>query len=156
MAASLKWNGAAFEQQLRKATADGMVRAGTFYHAQCRDEVSTPNSGVQVQKTKAIKGRTRNDGKTDRRFKQFATETVTVYPSPSQPGEAPRLRTGFGQRNIIVEFDRQKIAARVGVTENGMYMFWLDIGTSKIARRPWLVATLKKHLKIIRKLAVSR
>lgn len=141
MAGKLKWRGKELERRLRKATADGIVRAGTYYHAKCREAVSKPNTGVRVP----VKRQTPGGNKTSR----------TIYPNPSRPGEPPRLRTGFGQRNIVVNHDRKKIRTRVGVTRNGMYMIYLELGTRRVARRPWLVKTLRDNQRIIGLLASS-
>ena len=76
--------------------------------------------------------------------------------NPSKPGEAPRLRTGFGRSNVVINHKGgNNPHARIGVTRNGMYMFWLEIGTRKIARRPWLMKTLLDNQAIIGKLAAT-
>lgn len=155
MALELTWRGKEFEQHLRKATARGLHRATVFLHAEARRAVSRPNSGVRVRVKRKVKVRDRNDGEKDKRFKGFKLVNRTVYPNPSQPGEPPKLRTGFGARNVVMEFDKAAMAGRVGVTSNAMYMFYLEIGTRKIARRPWLMATLLKHLVTIGKLAAT-
>lgn len=67
------------------------------------------------------------------------------HKTPSQPGEPPRLRTGWGQRNIRYELDRAKGVGRVGVGVNAKYMAFLDQGTRRIRPRPWLLATAKKY-----------
>lgn len=141
MALELSWHGREFEQHLRQATAQGLNRAATFLHAECRREVSKPNSGKRVK----VKKQTPGGNKRSR----------TIYPNPSKPGEPPKLRTGFGQRNIVKEFDAASMEARVGVTANAMYMFYLEVGTRTIARRPWLMATLLKHMNTIGKLAAT-
>lgn len=141
MGLRLKWKGRQFEAMLRNATATGIERASVFLHTECRREVSKPNSGVRVP----VKRQTPGGNKKSR----------TIYPNPSKPGEPPRLRTGFGQRNIVREFDRESMRARVGVTRNGLYMFFLDIGTRRVERRPWLGATLLKHKNMIGMLAAT-
>lgn len=55
---------------------------------------------------------------------------------PSQPGEPPRKRTGFGQQNIVYEIDEDQFRSRMGVTKNGIYMFWLEVGTRPKRIRP--------------------
>lgn len=134
MAAVLTWNGDKFNQQLAKATAVGLLRATVFYHAQCQRAVSRPNTGVRVRTRK---------GKSTR----------TVYPNPSKPGEPPRLRTGWGRSHVVREFDKSVPAGRVGVSQAAIYMFYLEIGTRKVKRRPWLLATLMKYQETIGKLA---
>jgi hypothetical protein len=130
MALVLRWHGNKFNEQFRRATATGILRASVYYHNEVRRAVSVPNSG-------------------ERRGRR------TVYPNPSRPGEPPRLRTGFGQRNILREFSRPIATARVGIAKNAMYMFYLEIGTRRIARRPFLLATLTKHREMIGKLAAT-
>lgn len=118
MATKLTWNGDAFEKHLKKATADSLRAATILYHTLCRRAVSVTNP------------RNRDTGE---------------YDSPSEPGEAPRLRTGFGRAGIVWEFDEENIEGRVGVTANALYMFYLEIGTKHIARRPWLLITLMSN-----------
>lgn len=141
MASELKWNGRQFEQHLKRATARGLKRAGTYYHQKCREAVSRPNTGVSVRVIRRTPGGNRR--------------TRTIYPNPSKPGESPRLRTGFGRRNVVVNHDPRGQWARVGVSQNGIYMFYLEVGTRRIARRPWLLKTLIEHRQMIGKLAAT-
>ena len=141
MAGSMKWNGGQFEKQLKKATSEGLKRAGTFYQQRCVQAVSKPNTGVSVPVQRQSPGGNRR--------------TRTIYPNPSKPGESPRLRTGFGRRNIVVNHDPKGEYARVGITKNAMYMFYLELGTRHIARRPWLVKTLRENQEVIGKLAAT-
>lgn len=76
-------------------------------------------------------------------------KSVTIYPYPSNPGEPPRKRTGWGQRHIVWEFDSKQIAGRVGVSKGGIYMFFLELGTRWVKRRPWLVVTLMTNRRMI-------
>lgn len=64
------------------------------------------------------------------------------YKTPSKPGEPPRKRTGFGAANVRYEFDEKAGEARVGVATNAKYMGFLEIGTRKMAARPWLLSTM--------------
>lgn len=68
----------------------------------------------------------------------------TVYTSPSKPGEPPHKRTGHLQRNVLYEFDEANKSAKVGVTQNAKYGMFLEVGTKRVAARPWLLATLNK------------
>lgn len=110
---------------LRNATQAGFSAAVQLLHSEMKQAVNVPNTGE------------RRRGK-DGQYKP------TIYPNPSAPGEPPRKRTGFGQRQIVREIDAKNRKARVGVTANGLYMFYLDQGTKHIARRPWIIATLLK------------
>lgn len=66
------------------------------------------------------------------------------YDQPSKEGEPPRVRTGFGQRNIRYELNEQAGVGRVGVGVNAKYMAMLDQGTKHCRPRPWLLATALK------------
>jgi hypothetical protein len=76
------------------------------------------------------------------------------YDTPSRPDEPPRLRTGFGQRNIAYEIEPGR--GRVGVRKNARYMAFLDQGTRYIDPRPWLLATAKKIWGRLQALALGK
>ena len=78
------------------------------------------------------------------------------YLNSSKPGEPPRLRTGFGQRNIAYELDQAKGIGKVGVRTNAKYMAYLDQGTSRILPRPWLLATAIKFRRQLEQMALKR
>ena len=136
MASQLRWFGKEFDRQLKAATFTGLNRAGTFYHAKCREAVSVPNTGKRVKR-------------------KLGNGTYTIYPNPSQPGEAPRLRTGFGQKNILKENNKERMWVRVGVGANAEYMANLEVGTKTVARRPWMIPTLRDNANVIGKLAAT-
>lgn len=126
---------------IKNATASGLKRATVFLHSKCREVTNTPNTGVRVP----VKRQSPGGNKTSR----------TIYPNSSQPGEAPRKRTGWGQRHIVWEFDAQRVAGRVGVSAAAIYMLFLELGTRAVKRRPWLVVTLMKNLRMIGQLACT-
>ncbi len=70
--------------------------------------------------------------------------SYTAYPSPSKPGEPPRKRTGWLARNVTYEVDGKNGVARVGLTANARYGIYLELGTSRMAARPWLLVTARK------------
>jgi len=141
MASSMKWNGKQFQQQLQSATWEGLVRAGAFYQMRCQVAVSRPNTGKSVRVKRRTPGGNRR--------------TRTIYPNPSLPGEAPKLRTGFGRKNIVANYMQASKSVRVGVTANAMYMFYLEVGTRHIERRPWLMQTLIENQAMIGRLAAT-
>lgn len=59
---------------------------------------------------------------------------------PSAPGEAPKKVRGDLQRSITYQMDNDKLGARVGT--NLIVGFFLEMGTSKMAPRPFLRSTL--------------
>jgi hypothetical protein len=127
----LRYHDKEFNEQLAKATHAGLLRTTVFLHTQYRLAVSEPNSGVRVPIT-----RPRPGGNTTSR---------TIYPTPSKPGEYPRLRTGFGRSGIVWNDKSKpgKPVTRVGVVKNAIYMFHLDRGTRRIKPRPWILVILE-------------
>jgi len=133
MGVKLKVRDKEFINALRNATGDGIARATTYCHGQAKRLVNKPNPGRRVK----VKRQTKGGNKASR----------TVYDSPSQPGEPPRKRTGFGQQNIIMQVDRKKMVGRYGIRKNAKYMFWLEVGTRTIQARPWMVRALTDNVR---------
>jgi len=144
MSLTLKWKGREFNRKLSRATAAGLKRAAAFYHAKCRKAVSEPNTG-----TRRTRKRTTVAGKKG--------STYTTYDNPSARGQPPRLRTGTGRGEIVWEYNGndRRPAVRIGVTKKGIYMAYLDLGTRRIAPRPWLRATLERFRAVIARLAAT-
>lgn len=72
----------------------------------------------------------------------------------SKPGEPPRLETGFGRASIMHESDvnRGRPLERVGLLGNARYMFYLELGTQKVAPRPWLHKTVIESMPAIQEM----
>lgn len=69
----------------------------------------------------------------------------TVYGAfPSSPGQPPRKQTGHLRRSVAWEivFGGLSLVARVGT--NIRYGRWLELGTSKMLPRPWLVRAFRE------------
>ena len=131
-------------RRLKKATAVGLKRAAVFYHARVRELVNRPNTGTRRKRKRATSAGGKGSG-------------YTTYDNSSKPGEPPRKRTGHGQSQIVWEFngDTNAPAARVGVKENGLYMAYLELGTRRIAKRPWLLRALEQHKAMLGRLAAT-
>ena len=73
-------------------------------------------------------------------------------PPPSAPGEPPGKDTGRLRASVSHEVDRGKMVARVGT--NVVYGKFLELGTRKMAARPWLRKAFNENyaklMKIIR------
>lgn len=70
---------------------------------------------------------------------------------PSKPGEPPKKLTGHLRMNIRKEFDPALVEGRVGVGTNVPYSKHLELGTRKMAARPWLRPTLVNNASEIRR-----
>ena len=124
IAANLNWNGDRVKQLAFDAGWEKLVRMTEFFWGHLLQALNVPNSGVRVKR--------RGGG------------TRTVYPNPSKPGEPPRKRTGWLQRHVQREYDKASLTSRVGVQRNALYGIFLELGTRRMAARPWLLATLNK------------
>lgn len=135
---NVQWNGNVFILQLEAATGRNLQRAGAVYMALCKKAVSVPNTGV-------TRIRKRNT-KAGRKGSQY-----TIYPHSSKEGEPPRVRTSFGRSMITMQYLplKKDPRVRVGVRTNAKYMIFLELGTKRIAPRPWLVNTFMKNRKLI-------
>jgi len=70
------------------------------------------------------------------------------YPPASTGGEEPHRRTGELRRSITWEVDERLLKGRVGT--NKIYGRFLELGTSEMEKRPFLVPTLTKERRTIR------
>lgn len=109
-------------EALREAHLRALSRATVYLWSQIQETLNVPNSGVRVK-------RKRGRG------------SYTSYPSPSAPGQAPRKRTGWLQRNVVYSIDKSALSSRVGLTANAAYGIALETGTRRMAARPWLKST---------------
>ena len=129
------------QDQVQLALLKNLQRAVVFLHTQVLEALNVPNTGSRV---KRVRGPLRGKGKRKTRG------SYTVYANPSKPGEAPRKRTGFGQRNVRYSINEKEGTGRVGVSVNAAYMAYLEVGTAKVAARPWLLVTIRKYLPQLR------
>ena len=130
----ITFNGDPAMREIRARSWNGLRRATLFFWQQLQLALNIPNPGVRVRR-----GR----------------RTRTIYPSPSQPGEPPRKRTGFGQRNVIYRLDQTRMMSKVGIMGNAPYMAYLELGTRRVRARPWLLATLMRFRAQIKTLLES-
>ena len=112
------FNGKEVENRTQAALWEGLQRAVTYYREKIVEAL-----GVTAKAGKGTKA------------KDFEA---------SRPGEPPRKRTGWLQRHIHKEFDKKAMKGAVGVNVNAIYGLYLELGTSRMAARPFLLRTLKK------------
>lgn len=124
----LDWKGDGVPKVLFELGWESIRRAAHFFWERCVDAVNVPNTGERRRRTRTTSGGAKGT-------------TYTVYPHPAPRGQPPHKVTGFGQRNIKEEFDKESMTARVGETVNAKYMIFHELN-----RHPWLLATLKKFL----------
>lgn len=84
-----------------------------------------------------------------KQYRKKKTRSRTIYPNSSRPGESPRRRTGFGQKNIVFGVDESTLVARVGFTRNARYMTFHELGirySSGLQQRPTIVPATSENL----------
>lgn len=122
-------------QQMVDRKMDAFLAAATLeLHRQSLRNASVPNPGQVVPITRPRKG----GAKTQR----------TIYPFPSESGESPRMRTGFGRKNIVQGYSKQRKEGRVGYTRNARYMTFHELGIRYKhgeQKRPTIIPALRDN-----------
>jgi HK97 gp10 family phage protein len=77
-----------------------------------------------------------------------------AYPPASSPEDFPHRRDGELRRSMAHEVDKDKLVARVGT--NKVYGRHLELGTSKMKKRPFLRTTLAEERRAIAKLMTAK
>ena len=120
MAVRLKWKGPDLKRFTHGAAMQGLRAAGLELHGIAREMASISNAGEARTRTR--------DTERGKKGSQY-----TVYPKSSHgartpPGESPRRRSGFGQKNIVLGWDNALGSVRVGYTANARYMTYHELG----------------------------
>lgn len=113
---SVKWYGTQVRTQVRGVTAKRILAAAIYLVNKIKESLSTSQPTIGSGGSK--KGL-----------------------DPSRPGDYPKLVTGFLRRGVTYEMDYDTPSARVGT--NVPYGRYLELGTRKMARRPWLTNGLR-------------
>jgi hypothetical protein len=132
----VEWHGPEQTERIRLVTLEAITRATVELWNLVQTALNVPNTGerVKYKHKRTPKGR---------------PASHTIYPHPSRPGEPPRKRTGFLQRNVKYEITPEGVG-RVGVVQNARYGAYLELGTRRVQARPWLLATVRANLDRLR------
>ncbi len=124
-----------FRRLVDRKTDAFLSAVGLELHRIARKKASISNRGVRVKIKRPRKG----GAKTQR----------TVYPNSSRPEESPRRRTGFGHKNIVWGYSKQRKVARVGYTRNARYMTFHELGIRYkrmgFQQRPTIIPALRDN-----------
>ncbi len=126
----IRWYGDQHLAKLQSEASKGVQRAGALLLTRARLLANKPAKRIRKRRT-----RTTSAGPKGSQYTVFVG---------SSPGEPPKVRTGFGRRNILMEFYRPQLIARVGPAANADYMAYLELGTATIEPRPWLKPALEQ------------
>lgn len=124
MSVEVRWHGAAMMDGMQRRLETAIRRGTLLLHARARLLASRPAKRIRRQRKRSTSA--------GKRGSQY---TVFV---PSAPNSPPALRTGFGRSNVTFELLDRGLEGRVGVTRQAAYMAYLELGTRRIAPRPWL------------------
>ena len=124
MAGKLDWHGPQVQAAIQAELGRRLARCAILVCNRAKELLSTDGTA---------KGGGR-DGKG--RFKK----SLRYNANPSAPGEPPHVQTGRLRGSVAWEVDG--LEARVGT--NVPYGRWLELGTTKIAARPWLRRALSE------------
>ena len=119
---AMKWHGEEAMRRIRTEAGNRVDMAARFVRDRAKELVSR-DQPVRIYAKSAGRSRRGLD--------------------PSKPGEPPKKVSGHLRINIKKDMDRARIEARVGT--NVPYGKWLELGTRKMAPRPWIRAALVRN-----------
>lgn len=134
MAAPIDWT--KFEEGLKEKLVGRLEAVGIFLQGEARTLISKSSHKV-VWETGPRGGRKRREIKGANR---------------SKPGEPPHKDTGFLRSSVAWRTEIGDDALRVVVGTSVNYGYWLEMGTTKMAARPWLRPTLDNNRERVRSL----
>lgn len=127
-----EWHGPKRKQELEAELTRRLEAAARVVANEAKQSVSVAGTGQS------------RDTKTGKFRRKYGA-------NPSAPGEPPHKQTGRLRAAITQEITRSvfgKLIARVGT--NLLYGRWLELGTSKMAARPWLRRALNAKAAVVK------
>ena len=130
------WNGPAFVNKVKQQVARNLEAAAIHLRNRIRENISIPSRTVSLSYSGGKVKRTLGPRGGDR----------------SKPGEFPHKDTGMLRQSIAYDVDRQNLKARIGTPLQ--YGLYLELGTRKMAARPFLRRTFNEEKEPIRQIVV--
>jgi hypothetical protein len=135
MAAYHQWYGAEYRQLLEKEMVRRLSAAAIYLTSQIQADISQPGT-LRYQKGK---------------HKSYSTVYQFTH---SAPGNPPYKQHGYLRDSITYEVIPQRLVARVGTPED--YGLYLEMGTRKMAQRPYLRRNLVLARATLRTILLGR
>jgi hypothetical protein len=131
----------ALQDRVNSRAARAVEKAAIYLEGKIKEKIS-----VQGPPSKKVKAR-------QRRARFARAERLGVTLRHSRPGEPPRVVTGMLLSSISHEPVGDGLRQRVGTDVTAIqrlggspkYGFWLEMGTLKMAPRPYLRSTLREE-----------
>lgn len=136
----VKWHGDEAKRLIRAAFARNLAAAAIVVKSRAKVLLSVPGTA-----NREAPGRDKGG-----RF----TKAKIYGADRSKPGEPPRKQYGRLRGSVAHEVDAGSLTARVGT--NLLYGRWLELGTSRMAARPWLRRALAESRDKIRSILARR
>jgi HK97 gp10 family phage protein len=138
---NVQWFGHEVSAEIGKRLGQRVKKAGIFLRDYIKDKLdrSQPLRRTGTQRDK--KGR----------FRKGAGRWIGL--DPSLPGEYPKKVTGLLRRSIRSDYDPKTVTASIGSTVE--YAKYLELGTDKMAPRPWLTLALEETADKITQIMLS-
>jgi len=133
---TVKWHGEKFYRRAKTGTQKALKKVAQMVELEAK---SLMTRGGRTPSGRAVPlregSRTMIDPETGQRAGRIGSYR-------SRPGEPPRVQTGTLRRSITHELHPTLPIARVGT--NVTYGKWLELGTRKMARRPFMTPAYMK------------
>lgn len=116
---SLEWYGDEFLKLTAKELGDNLEKAAVYLKGEIKEKINQSEP-----------------------YTRYVGDHGIYYSGddPSAPGEEPKKITGTLQRSITHRMSEDRLQAFVG--SNIDYAFYLEMGTAKMAARPYLRSTM--------------
>lgn len=137
----LNWSGDQARRQVIQVFVSRLNRAALTLKNHAKILINVEGTGVRQSSTKA---------KGNRKAKRKGS--LVYGANPSKPGEPPHKQTGELLRSVSFEVDG--LTARVGT--NKPYGRILELGSRRLAARPWLRRALNEMLSTLRAILAGR
>lgn len=124
MSVMVRWYGDRVLEVLHRQLGQAVRQAGVLLQTRARLLCNRP-----ARRIRRTRRRTTKAGPKGSQYTEFLG---------SAPGQPPMVRTSFGRRNILMEYNEGTKIARVGPAKAADYMAYLELGTQHIKSRPWL------------------
>lgn len=131
------WNGDRIARKVRAEEKRRIARASLVVNRRAKELLSVSGVGGQIKGGYAVQG-----GRGKRIYNAF----------PSRPGEPPHKQRGTLRANVSTELgDRGGVPfGRIGPGSLTPYGKFLELGTSRMKPRPWLVRAFRESYAQIR------